>query len=71
MTLSIRLGPETEKKLEQLARETGRTKTWYIRRAIDEYLQDWEDYHIAISRLEKEKGEVDISTARKKLGLAS
>lgn len=71
MTLSIRLGPETEKKLEQLAKETGRTKTWYIRRAIDEYLQDWEDYHIAISRLEKEKGKIDISKARKKLGLAT
>lgn len=69
MPISIRLDPETEKKLEKLSKKTGRTKTWYIRHAIDEYIEEWEDYHIAISRLEKEKGELDISEIRKRLGL--
>ncbi len=70
MPLSIRLDPKTEKKLEKLAKKTGRTKSWYIRHAIDGYIEEWEDYHIAISRLESEKGEIDISDVRKRLGLA-
>lgn len=70
MALSIRLDPKTEKKLERMAKKTGRTKSWYIRQAIEKYLEEWEDYHIAFSRLEKEKGEINIAEVRKKLGLA-
>ena len=69
MATSLRLDPDTENRLEQLARSTGRTKTWFIRRAVEEYLDEWEDYHIALSRLEKEKDEVDISDVRRRLGL--
>lgn len=71
MTTSLRLDPETEDRLERLARSTGRTKTWFIRRAIEEYLEEWEDYHIALSRLEQEKDEVDITDVRRRLGLES
>jgi len=70
MPISIRLDTKTEKKLEKLAKKTGRTKSWYIRHAIDDYLEEWEDYHIALSRLEGEKGELDISKVKKRLGLA-
>lgn len=71
MSLSIRLDSKTEKKLENLAKKTGRTKSWYIRQAVEDYLDEWEDYHIAMSRLEQEKGEIDLAEVRKKLGLAS
>ncbi len=70
MPISIRLNPGTEKKLEKLAKKTGRTKSWYIRNAIEDYLREWEDYYIALSRLESETGEMDISEVRKRLGLA-
>ncbi len=70
MPISVRLDTKTEKKLEKLAKKTGRTKSWYIRHAIDDYLEEWEDYHIALSRLESEKGELDISKVKKRLGLA-
>ena len=69
MALSIRLDSKTEKKLENLAKKTSRTKSFYIRQAIDQYLEEWEDYQIALSRLEKEYGELDISEVRKQLGL--
>lgn len=69
MATSIRLDVKTERRLEDLARRTGRTKAWYIRRAIEEYLDEWEDYHIALSRLEQEKGELDIAEVRRRLGL--
>ncbi len=43
MALSVRLTPEDEERLEQLARRTGRSKTFYVREAIHEHLGDLED----------------------------
>lgn len=48
--LAIRLPPEIEERLDKLARKTGRTKTWYAREAILEYLDDLEDVHLAERR---------------------
>ena len=53
----------------ELAQRTGRTKTWYIREAIKEYLDEWDEYHLALSRLEEQNGEVDIADVRRRLGL--
>ena len=50
--LAIRLPEDLEKRLENLARRTGRTKTFYARQAILEYLDDLEDVYIAEKRLE-------------------
>lgn len=43
MALSIRLTPEDEARLERLARRTGRSKTFYIREALHEHLDDLEE----------------------------
>lgn len=40
--LAIRLPEDVEKRLDALARRTGRTKTFYAREAIMEHLQDLE-----------------------------
>jgi RHH-type transcriptional regulator, rel operon repressor / antitoxin RelB len=45
--LAIRLPPEIEKQLERLAKKTGRTKTFYAREAILNYIEDLEDTYIA------------------------
>ena len=50
--LSVRLDPETEKRLEALAARTGRTKSYYVREAILEHLEEMEDRYLAIERLE-------------------
>ena len=50
--LSIRLDPETEKRLEDLAARTGRTKSYYVREALLDHLDEMEDRYIAIERLE-------------------
>ena len=42
--LVLRLPPEVEQRLEDLARKTGRTKSYYAKKAIIEVLQDEEDY---------------------------
>jgi RHH-type transcriptional regulator, rel operon repressor / antitoxin RelB len=51
--LAIRLSPTIEKRLERLARRTGRTKTYYAREAILKRLDDLEDLYLAERRLER------------------
>lgn len=43
MAISIRLEPEDEARLAELARRTGRSKTFYVREAIHEHLDDLEE----------------------------
>lgn len=50
--LSVRLEPEIEGRLAELAAKTGRTKSYYVREAIIQFLEDMEDRYIAIERLE-------------------
>ena len=45
--LAIRLPAEIEQRLEALARRTGRSKSYYVRAAIMEHLDNLEDRHIA------------------------
>jgi RHH-type rel operon transcriptional repressor/antitoxin RelB len=45
--LAIRLDAEIEARLGALAKLTGRTKTFYARQAILEYLDDLEDLYLA------------------------
>ena len=47
-----------EKRLSQLAKDTHRTKSYYVKRAIEEFLDDQEDYLLALSIMERvERGE--------------
>lgn len=68
--LAIRLPEDIETRLEKLAKETGRSKTYYAREAILEYIEDLEDYYLAVSRLEKKLPVIAIAEAEKQLGLA-
>ena len=53
MATSIRLAPETEKRLDFLAAQTGRTKAFYLREMIERGLEDMEDYYLAADVLER------------------
>ena len=50
--LAIRLPEDVENRLASLAAKTGRTKTFYVKEAILEHLDDIEDKYLAINRLE-------------------
>jgi RHH-type rel operon transcriptional repressor/antitoxin RelB len=55
---AIRLPDETYERLQALAARTGRTATFYIRQAIDEHLDEVEDFYLAERALERlERGE--------------
>ncbi|WP_241975010.1 type II toxin-antitoxin system RelB family antitoxin [Cryobacterium mannosilyticum] len=47
VAISVRLSPEDEQRLEQLAARTGRSKTFYVREAIHEHLDDLEERYWA------------------------
>jgi RHH-type rel operon transcriptional repressor/antitoxin RelB len=51
--LAIRLPQSIEKRLEKLARRTGRTKSFYARQAILRHLEDLEDIYLADRALER------------------
>lgn len=51
--LAIRLPRTIEKRLDKLARRTGRTKTFYARQAILEHLEDLEDLYLAERALDR------------------
>ncbi len=67
--LSIRLDPETERRLEALAKATGRTKSYYARELIEENLEDIEDRYIAERSLEERGESLSSEQVRKELGL--
>lgn len=49
--LAIRLPDDIEQRLADLARKTGRTRTFYAREAILTHLEDLEDRYLAEERL--------------------
>jgi RHH-type rel operon transcriptional repressor/antitoxin RelB len=55
MTYSIRLPHEIEKRLANLSAQTGRRKSFYVKEAILEHLDDIEDIYLAEKRLERIK----------------
>jgi len=71
--LAIRLPNTIEKRLEKLAKRTGRTKTYYVREAILEHLADLEDLYLAESAFKRvQDGEelpVRLKTVMKRYGI--
>ena len=53
MPTSIRLDPELERSLDKLAKETGRSKSFYIHEMIRRSFEDVHDYYIADAAMER------------------
>lgn len=51
--LAVRLPKEIEDRLTAMAVKTGRTKTFYVREAVVEHLEDLEDYYLAEERMSR------------------
>ena len=67
--LSVRIPDKLENRLAQLANETNRSKSYYVQRALEEFLEDQEDYLIALARLEEKGPNISLADAKKELGL--
>jgi len=73
MAVSIRLDPQIEARLDQLAALTGRAKSYYLRELIEGGLDDLEDFYLADATMERvRKGQeklLDAMQVRSDLGL--
>jgi RHH-type rel operon transcriptional repressor/antitoxin RelB len=73
MAVSIRLDPEIEQRLDHLAAQTGRAKSYYLRELIEGGLEDLEDFYLADAAMERvRRGSeklLEASQVRKDLGL--
>ena len=71
--LAIRLPHSIEKRLNNLARRTGRIKTFYVREAILEHLENLEDMYLAERALKGirsgEEQTIALKDAMKRHGL--
>ncbi len=65
--LALRLPPKLEKRLDALAKKTGRTKSFYAREAILRHIEDLEDYHLARRRLSRSAEAVTLDELEKEL----
>ncbi len=64
--LALRLPLDIEKRLDALARKTGRTKSFYAREAILRHIEDIEDTYLARRRLARGGSRVTLETLEKK-----
>jgi RHH-type transcriptional regulator, rel operon repressor / antitoxin RelB len=65
--LAVRLPPELEKRLDVLAKKTGRTKSFYAREAILRQIEDIEDYYLARRRLARGGQRVTLKSLERQL----
>ena len=72
--LSVRLPEDIEKRLEALAKATGRSKTYYVRAALIEKIEDMEDLYMAEAVMERiasgEEKTTSLAEVERELGLA-
>ena len=70
--LALRLPADVESRLEELAKRTGRTKSYYARQAIIEHLAELEELYLAEAELEairKGARTYPLSHVERELGL--
>ena len=65
--LALRLPAKIEKRLDALAKKTGRTKSFYAREAILRHIEDLEDYHLAKRRLARKSTSVTLEELEREL----
>jgi RHH-type rel operon transcriptional repressor/antitoxin RelB len=58
-----------DEKLSRLAQETGRSKSYYVKQAISDFLEEREDYLLALAVLERDEAKRPLSEVRRDLGL--
>lgn len=68
--ISLKLPLELENRLNNLAAVTHRPKSYYLREALEKYLEEYEDTYTALARLEKPMKNIPLDEVEKRLGLA-
>ena len=68
--ISVRLPAELAERLDGIARETERSRSYILQKAVESYLEEYADLQIALDRLRDATDPViSGKELRKKLGL--
>lgn len=65
--ISITIDEELAAKLDKIALETHRKKSYYVNQALKEYFGELEDYELSLQRIGGES--VPLDTAKEELGI--
>lgn len=71
-TVTFKIPDELNELLEELCREEDRSKSWFMRKALQEKLEDWRDLRTGLKALKKHKKNpqtISHKDLMKKLGL--
>lgn len=67
--ISIRLSEEMETRINNLAKSTQRSKSFFVKEALNNYLEDIEDYYEALKRdNDPEQNLISLEELKKALG---
>ena len=67
--LAIRLPENLEERLSHLAAQTHRSKSYYVKQALQDFLDEQEEHLIALSRLEKKGPRLTLEEMERRLDL--
>jgi RHH-type rel operon transcriptional repressor/antitoxin RelB len=68
--ISVRISEDLAERLDNIAKETERPRSYIIQKALESYLEDYAELQIALDRLHDRTDEVISGKAlRKTLGL--
>ncbi|MES2961894.1 MAG: DUF6290 family protein [Pseudomonadota bacterium] len=71
-TLTVRISQELDELLQEFCREEDRSKSWILKKALQEKLEDWQDLRDGLKALKNHKKNPNImshETLVKELGL--
>jgi RHH-type rel operon transcriptional repressor/antitoxin RelB len=60
-----------EERIDRLARESGRSRSYYVRQAIENFLEEREDYLLAVAALERREPTITLDELEARLALDS
>ncbi len=69
MALAIRLTKDLEHRLEALSKKTHRSKSFFAREALARYIDDLEDYYLALTVLNEPQQIYSLEEVEKMCGL--
>jgi RHH-type rel operon transcriptional repressor/antitoxin RelB len=64
---SLRIPKELNQRLENLAEQTGRSKAYYAKKALEKFLEDQEDYLLALAALEEQGPNIAFDEVKRRV----
>ena len=65
--LAVRLSENLEQRLSALSEQTHRSKSYYVKQALQSFLDDHEDRLLAIARLEENNERISLEEMERRL----